>query len=112
MAKTIRGKIITFGSYRLRVNHQNADIDCCALAPRDIGRGALFTVLKGAIESTQGVTKVQPRPKAKVPILKFCFNEIEIDLLIARSASEKPKRLILIYVAWTWRRWTSWMCWG
>ena len=34
---------------------------------------------------TDEVTDIRPVPSASVPVLKFCFDGIDIDLLFARS---------------------------
>lgn len=78
------GKIFTFGSYRLGVHDKGADIDALCIVPRHVTRADFFTHFHEALlqdPNIQGVTKVE---EAFVPIIKFRFQEIPIDLVFAR----------------------------
>ncbi|KAH7437431.1 hypothetical protein KP509_05G071500 [Ceratopteris richardii] len=66
VVKEANAKIFTFGSYRL-------------------GK-YFFVVLHDMLLETPEVTELQPVPDAHVPILKFKFKGISIDLLYARLA--------------------------
>ncbi|EDS36283.1 poly a polymerase [Culex quinquefasciatus] len=80
------GKIYTFGSYRLGVNHKGANIDALCVAPRNIERldyfGSFFELLKKQPE----VTECRAVEEALVPVVKMNFDGIKIDLLFARLA--------------------------
>jgi len=86
LAETVGGKIFTFGSYRLGVHNKGADIDTLCVAPRHILREDYFTSFLEVLRLTDEVTDIRPVPSASVPVLKFCFDGIDIDLLFARLA--------------------------
>ena len=86
LAGNVGGKIFTFGSYRLGVHNKGADIDTLCVAPRHILREDYFTSFLEILRTTDEVTDIRPVPSASVPVLKFCFDGIDIDLLFARLA--------------------------
>jgi poly(A) polymerase len=78
------GKIFTFGSYRLGVHDKGADIDALCIVPRHVTRKDFFSVFFEALRAcpeVEGVTKVE---EAFVPLMKFKFQGIPIDLVFAR----------------------------
>ena len=93
------------------VHNKGADIDTLCVAPRHILREDYFTSFLGdyvslklssllyhsllllsnhlqsyseVLRLTDEVTDIRPVPSASVPVLKFCFDGIDIDLLFAR----------------------------
>uniref|UniRef100_A0A7S2ZDZ7 Poly(A) polymerase n=2 Tax=Rhodosorus marinus TaxID=101924 RepID=A0A7S2ZDZ7_9RHOD len=98
MAAETGAKIFTFGSYRLGVNGPGADIDTLCIAPRHIDRSrdvfgspdALTGeksdpefVLVDILGQRAEVEDLVAVSEAYVPIVKFKFSGVEIDLLCA-----------------------------
>lgn len=94
-------KIFTFGSYRLGVFGPGSDIDTLVVGPKNVKREAFFRLfpdllLKHAPEgSITGLTSV---PDAYVPVIKFEYSGISIDLLYSRidALSSIPTDLTLL----------------
>ena len=91
MAETVGGKIFTFGSYRLGVHNKGADIDTLCVAPRHILREDYFSSFVEMLRVQDEVTDLRPVPETFVPVIKFCFDGIDIDLLFARLALKEVK---------------------
>jgi len=86
MAETVGGKIFAYGSYRLGVHNKGADIDTLCVAPRHILREDYFSTFVDTLRVQDEVTDLRPVPEAFVPVIKFCFDGIDIDLVFARLA--------------------------
>eukprot|EP01018_Ginkgo_biloba_P015217 Gb_22641 [translate_table: standard] len=88
-------KIYTFGSYRLGVHGPGGDIDTLCVGPRHASRDEDFFVhLYGMLRKMPEVTELQPIPDAYVPIIKFDFHGMPIDLVYAKlSLWEIPEDL-------------------
>ncbi|XP_073691112.1 poly(A) polymerase gamma isoform X1 [Garra rufa] len=82
----VGGKIFTFGSYRLGVHTKGADIDALCVAPRHVERTDFFSSFFEKLKGHDEIKDLRAVEDAFVPVIKFKFDGIEIDLLFARLA--------------------------
>ncbi|XP_067278340.1 poly(A) polymerase gamma isoform X2 [Pseudorasbora parva] len=82
----VGGKIFTFGSYRLGVHTKGADIDALCVAPRHVERTDFFSSFFEKLKLHDEIKDLRAVEDAFVPVIKFKFDGIEIDLLFARLA--------------------------
>ncbi|NXY49402.1 PAPOG polymerase, partial [Ceuthmochares aereus] len=82
------GKIYTFGSYRLGVHTKGADIDAVCVAPRHVERSDFFQSFFEKLKQQEGIKNLRAVEDAYVPVVKFEFDGIEIDLLFARLSMQ------------------------
>lgn len=86
VAKTVGGKIFTFGSFRLGVHTKGADIDTLLVAPRHIERSDFFSSFYEFLKDREEIRDLRAVEETFVPVIKMNFDGIEIDLLFARLA--------------------------
>ena len=67
----ISGKIYTFGSYRLGVHTQGADIDTLCVVPIGVERGDFFSEFYDMLKRADGVEDVRAIENAFVPVIKL-----------------------------------------
>ncbi|RHN39148.1 putative polynucleotide adenylyltransferase [Medicago truncatula] len=84
MVEDANAVILTFGSYRLGVHGPGADLDTLCIGPSYVNREEdFFYTFHDILASMDEVTELQPVPDAHVPVMKFKFDGISIDLLYA-----------------------------
>lgn len=76
--------LIPFGSFRLGVHRNDADMDCLCLAPPTTSRGEFFTSLVKLLQDDVRVNQVHAITSAYTPVIKFIFLGLHVDLLFAR----------------------------
>ena len=79
-----KGMVHTFGSYRLGVHGSKADIDALCIAPLHVGAEHFFGELQNMLKGNRKVEKLAAVPDAFVPIIKFEFEGVEIDLVFSQ----------------------------
>uniref|UniRef100_A0A663N2L9 polynucleotide adenylyltransferase n=1 Tax=Athene cunicularia TaxID=194338 RepID=A0A663N2L9_ATHCN len=80
----VGGKIFTFGSYRLGVHTKGADIDAVCVAPEHVERSDFFKSFFVKLKHENQIKNLRAVEDAYVPVVKFEFDGIEIDLVFAR----------------------------
>ncbi|KAJ0557803.1 putative polynucleotide adenylyltransferase [Helianthus annuus] len=66
------------------VHGPGADVDTLSVGPSYVNRDAdFFFVFRDILSGMEEVTELQPIPDAHVPVMKFKFDGISIDLLYA-----------------------------
>ncbi len=97
LIKETTGKLFTFGSYRLGVHSKGADIDTLCVAPQHVDRSDFFSLFYSMLDQNPDVTDLTQVPDAYVPVMKFVFSGISIDLVFARiSMTTIPENLDLL----------------
>lgn len=90
IVKSARGRVFTYGSYRLGVFGPGSDIDTLVVAPKYVTREDFFKHFPGLLNemapagSIEDLTAVTD---AFVPIIKFEYSGISIDLIFSRIAT-------------------------
>ncbi|KAL2886211.1 Poly(A) polymerase pla1 [Ceratocystis lukuohia] len=87
--KSARGKVFTYGSFRLGVYGPGSDIDTLVVAPKYVTREDYFDIFPNLLlEMTPpgAITDMSSVQDAFVPIIKFEYNGISIDLIFSRIA--------------------------
>ncbi|XP_050444385.1 poly(A) polymerase type 3-like [Adelges cooleyi] len=94
--ENVGGLVCTFGSFRIGVYHQGADIDTIVIVPRHINRSDFFTSFYQKLKTQSFITNVRAVEEAFVPVIKMLVQGIEIDMLFARlSLKEVPENIDL-----------------
>ncbi|EPY81593.1 hypothetical protein CB1_000726056 [Camelus ferus] len=73
-----------------------ADIDALCVAPRHVDRSDFFTSFYEKLKLQEEVKDLRAVEEAFVPVIKLCFDGIEIDILFARVGLVESKIRILV----------------
>jgi poly(A) polymerase len=94
------GKIFTYGSYRLGVFGPGSDIDTLVVVPRHISREDYFKYFPNLLVKMApkgSIIDLTPVEEAYVPIIKFEYSGISIDLIFSRlDKNQVPKDQTLL----------------
>lgn len=78
------GRVFTYGSYRLGVYGPGSDMDTLVVAPKYVSVDQYFRIFPQVLVEMAppaAITDLTPVPEAFVPIIKFEFSGISIDLI-------------------------------
>jgi poly(A) polymerase len=92
LIRDARGKIFTYGSFRLGVFGPGSDIDTLVVVPRYVTREDYFKFFPDLLTSMSppgAITDLTVVTDAFVPIIKFEYSGISIDLIFSRIATLK-----------------------
>lgn len=99
VANSAGGKVFTFGSFRLGVFGPGSDIDTLVVAPKQVSRMDFFKYFPDLLlEMTPegAITDVKPVQESFVPIIKFEYSGISIDLIFSHLKQNRiPPTLLL-----------------
>ncbi|KAF4466746.1 poly(A) polymerase [Fusarium albosuccineum] len=87
LIRNARGKVFTYGSYRLGVYGPGSDIDTLIVAPKYVTREDYFKYFPDLLVSmapSNAITDLAVVTDAFVPIIKFEYSGISIDLIFSR----------------------------
>ena len=97
VAESARAKIYTSGSYRMGLKEKGADIDCICVCPNHVDRDDFFKTLQPRFEKLPHCTDFVTIEGAKVPMIGFVYDGVDIDLLFAQlPRSSIPKTLDIL----------------
>jgi poly(A) polymerase len=84
MIRDAIGRVFTYGSYRLGVYGPGSDMDTLVVAPKYVTVEQYFKIFPEVLVEMAppgAITDLTPVPEAFVPIIKFEFSGISIDLI-------------------------------
>ena len=87
--KNARGKVFAYGSFRLGVYGPGSDIDTLIVGPKYVTHDDYFRIFPDLLHKMApegSVTNFTAVPEAHVPIIKFEYHGISIDLIYSRLA--------------------------
>lgn len=92
VAKASGGKVFTYGSYRLGVFGPGSDIDTLVVGPAKVTHDHFFKYFPDLLVNMApegAITNLSSVPDAFVPIIKFEYHGVDIDLIYSRIMKEQ-----------------------
>lgn len=92
-----QGMVLTYGSCKLEAADKDADMDLICIAPSYVTREDFFTKMYHKLHKHESVHELRQLPDVFVPVMKFKFNETEVDFTFCRlnkSVPEKEEHLL------------------
>ncbi|KAM3144743.1 hypothetical protein pb186bvf_003052 [Paramecium bursaria] len=80
-------EVHVFGSHRLGLNHKYADIDMIMVAQRIERETHFFAILPQWLEANPNITNLYIVQEAMVPVIRFKYQGIHIDLIFSQVIS-------------------------
>ena len=80
----VGGKVVTYGSFKLEVVEKDSDMDLLAVVPKHVSREDFFEDFYISLAKKVEVSELRALSKAFVPVIKFKYKEVEVDLTVAR----------------------------
>ncbi|EGO58219.1 Poly(A) polymerase [Neurospora tetrasperma FGSC 2508] len=90
LIRDARGRIFTYGSFRLGVYGPGSDIDTLVVVPKYVTVKQYFDIFPNLLVEMAppgAITDLTPVPEAFVPIIKFEYSGISIDLIFCSIQS-------------------------
>ncbi|KAI9328363.1 Poly(A) polymerase central domain-containing protein [Obelidium mucronatum] len=86
------GRLETFGSHRLGVDHKDSDIDVVCVGPKFVTREDFFSGMLTVLKDCPLVSAAVAITDAYVPVINLVLNGIEIDLVYTRLLHSKVQK--------------------
>ena len=86
------GKVVTYGSFKLGVVERDSDLDLLAVVPRHVTREDFFTNFYHHLAKKNEVSELRALSKVFVPVIKFKYKDIDVDLTMARLMCNEKTR--------------------
>jgi len=84
MVDETRVRLYTFGSFRLGVHNTGADIDVLCVGPKHVTHYDFFNSWVEMLKENYRVSDILAVPESYVPLCKFKFDSVDIDMVYAR----------------------------
>ena len=82
-------RVVVYGSFGLGVVDRSSDLDLLAVIPGQLTREQFFADFYALLAARREVTDLRALPKAFVPVIKFQYREVEVDLTVARMVGHE-----------------------
>lgn len=86
-----QGMVLTYGSCKLEAADQDADMDLICIAPSFVDADDFFGKLFLSLKKHNCVRDLRKLPEVFVPVIKFRFNDIEIDFTFSQLQLPVPE---------------------